>query len=148
MFVKNLGAIVTVATLMGCSTYNTTVVVQAAPQTAVPAPLAHCVAPAGTGPFEALTKPTVTGHIDVPARARAEHVVGCAGVRFRLGADGTPHDIAVLTEFPAGYGFAAAAVEAIAESRWAAKDDQAWRYIIYLVQPGKPNPTDKPALRT
>ncbi|MBV9784252.1 MAG: energy transducer TonB [Acidisphaera sp.] len=72
----------------------------------------------------------------MPARALAEHVSGCAGVRFRIASDGSPHDITVMAEYPAGYGFGDTARAVIAAARWPPKDDEAWRYLILNMRPG------------
>ena len=133
------------ALLCGCQVQNTTVVDQAA--AAGPASnhvLVHvmapspCAAPAHTGPFEHLTKPRTSSAVPMPPRALAEHVNGCAGVRFRIGPDGSPRDIAVLAEYPLGYGFADTAHAAIATARWAPVDDMAWRYLIINMNPHAP----------
>lgn len=101
---------------------------QAAPRPSLPP--SPCIAPAGTGPFERLHKPLSATTIRKPDRALAEHVHGCAGVRFRIGPDGLPRDMVVMAEYPAGYGFGEVAREAIAGSRWEARDDLSWRYLI------------------
>jgi hypothetical protein len=68
--------------------------------------------------------------VPIPPKALADHVSGCAGVRFRIDPDGTPRDVVALTEYPLGYGFAHTAELAVADFRWPARDDRAWRYLI------------------
>ncbi len=97
-----------------------------------------CRAPAGTGPFERLPHPVSSAPVPMPPRALAEHVNGCAGVRFRLAPDGSPTDMTVMAEYPAGYGFGDTASAAITATRWPAKDDQAWRYVVINMHPGAP----------
>jgi hypothetical protein len=97
-----------------------------------------CRAPAGTGPFEHLDHAVSGTRVAMPARAMAEHVNGCAGVRFRLSPDGTPRDITLMAEYPTGYGFGATAMAAIAGGRWPAKDDDAWRYVVINMHPHAP----------
>ena len=70
--------------------------------------------------------------------ALAEHVNGCAGVRFRIGRDGTPRDIQVLADYPVGYGFGDAVQQMVATTRWTPRDDLAWHYelkTVFTVQP-------------
>lgn len=138
--------------MAGCQVQHTTVLEQASSATVAsnanpappvaprPAPVRYspCAAPAGTGPFERLSRPVASSSVPMPPKALAEHVDGCAGVRFRLGPDGAPRDIAVLAEYPLGYGFGATAYAAVAAARWPAKDDEAWRYIIINMHPHKP----------
>ncbi len=101
----------------------------------VPSP---CTAPANTGPFERLPHPVSGTTVPMPPRAMAEHVSGCAGVRFRLDADGRPRDIVVMAEYPVGYGFGQTASSAIEGARWPAKDDAAWRYLVINMHPRPP----------
>ena len=116
----------------------------AAPPRPIPRPApppAPCTAPAGTGPFEHLTRPVVGGHIVMPPKAVAGHVSGCAGIRFRIGPTGAPEDVQALTEYPLDYGFAPAAIAVIKATRWPARDDTAWRYLIVNMRPGGPAPS-------
>jgi hypothetical protein len=92
--------------------------------------LSPCTAPAGTGPFEHLANPVNHVTVPIPPKALADHVSGCAGVRFRIDPDGTPRDVVALTEYPLGSGFAHTAELAVADFRWPARDDRAWRYLI------------------
>jgi|GEM_PF-6978452 hypothetical protein len=145
-----LGAVLVLA---GCQEQRTVILEQqsAAAQAANVAPppprpravtqqdTSPCRAPAGTGPFEHLPHVVSSASVPMPPRAMAEHVNGCAGVRFRLAPDGSPTDITVMAEYPAGFGFGATASAAIAASRWPAKDDQAWRYMVINMHPGAPN---------
>ncbi len=141
-------AICATTMLCGCQVQNTTVVDQTTAtgpasrhvvlHIAAPSP---CTAPAHTGPFERLTRPQTASAVPMPRRALAERVNGCAGVRFRIGPDGSPRDIAVLTEYPLGYGFADTSRAAIAATRWPPGDDMAWRYLIINMHPGTPKPS-------
>ena len=133
--------------LAGCQEQRTVVVEQQAQSAGGVAPVARpqfavhyspCAAPRGTGPFEPLTPPVHVESIPKPQRALAEHVNGCAGVRFRIGRDGIPQDIQVMADYPAGYGFGDAVRQMVATSRWTPRDDLAWHYAvknIYTVQP-------------
>jgi pantoate kinase len=70
-------------------------------------------------------------YISVPKRAVTEHVRGCAGIRLHIAPDGTPHDITVVAEVPAGYGFGDAAKQAAASMIWAPVNDSKWQYIVF-----------------
>jgi hypothetical protein len=94
-----------------------------------------CTAPAGTGPFERLPKPVGGVPVPMPAKAMADNVRGCAGVRFRIGPDGSTRDVAVLTEYPIGYGFADTAKSIVLKTRWPNQDDLAWRFLIVNMNP-------------
>lgn len=137
------------ALLCGCQIQHTTVLEQAssaslaangmvvAPPpprrtTVIPSP---CQSPPGTGPYEHLSKPMQAASVPMPPRALAEHVRGCAGIRFRIGPDGVPQDITVVADYPAGYGFGEAASDAVSRTRWAPKDDMAWRYLVVNMRP-------------
>ena len=67
-------------------------------------------------------------HYEKPARAAAEHLSGCASVRFRVGPDGMPSDIEVLAEYPPGYGIAQSLVTAIGEARFVPANDLSWHF--------------------
>ncbi len=137
--------------LVGCQEQKTVVVEQAQaggyagyqppPPRPQPPPVRHvdilapCSAPAGTGPFEKLPPAVRGGHVPTLERANAEHVAGCAGVRFRIGADGRARDITVMADYPVGYGFGQAGADAIADTQWAPMDDLSWRYLRLLIRP-------------
>jgi hypothetical protein len=104
-----------------------------------PRPRTPCDAPAGTGPFERPPRPISTKTIPLPPRVLAEHVSGCAGVRFRIGPDGVARDITVMADYPLGYGFGETARQAIAGSVWAPRDDLAWHYIVFHMNPPAPH---------
>ncbi len=87
-----------------------------------------CAEPWGSGPFTQAGPPLSAPPVVPPARAAREHVSGCAGLRFRIGADGTPGDVEVLVEAPNGYGFGEAAAQALAASRWAPGTDESFHY--------------------
>jgi hypothetical protein len=93
----------------------------------------QCAPPWGSGPFTPMGKPIETVSIPKPARALAEHVSGCGGVRFRIGPDGTPQDVEVLADYPLGYGFGETVRQAVASSRWAPRDDLSWHYLNYTI---------------
>ncbi len=124
--------------LAGCQVQHTTVVEQAnAGGGGVPVPVRRpvqqrspCTAPAGSGPFESLQAPYAHPPVPSPPRAVAEHVNGCAGIRFRIGPDGAPTDVEALTEYPIGYGFAETARAKVEAMRWAPRDDLSWRFLI------------------
>jgi hypothetical protein len=103
-----------------------------------PAPKRHagaaqCEPPWGTGPFTRVGNPISTQPVPKPARALAEHVSGCGGVRFRIGPDGAPQDVDVLAEYPVGYGFGDHVKALIENSRWSPRDDLSWHYVDYTV---------------
>jgi hypothetical protein len=87
-----------------------------------------CAEPWGSGPFTEVGPPVSAPPVIKPARAAREHVSGCAGLRFRIAADGTPTDVEVLVEAPAGYGFGEAATRRVEASRWGARADGAFHY--------------------
>ena len=89
-----------------------------------------CNAPASGGPYEHLSNPVYNPVMTLPEKATAEHVNGCAGVRFRLGPDGVPQDITLVTEYPLGYGFGQYALGKISAMRWAPRDDLSWRFLV------------------
>jgi hypothetical protein len=104
-----------------------------APAQPRPAPInlaTACAEPWGSGPFTEAGPPLAMHAITPPARAAAEHVSGCAGLRFRIGADGVPTDIEVLVEAPSGYGFGQAAAQAVGASRWAPRADDSFHYVV------------------
>ena len=78
-------------------------------------------------------EPVQTASIPKPARAVAEHVNGCGGVRFRIGPNGMPQDIEVMADYPVGYGFGETVRQAVASSRWAPRDDLSWHYVNYTI---------------
>ena len=57
-------------------------------------------------PTLALKSPVVVSrpHFDVSKKAQADHINGCAAAMYHLASDGTPVDIKLVTEYPAGYG--------------------------------------------
>jgi hypothetical protein len=87
-----------------------------------------CADPWGSGPFTEVGPPVTAPPVIKPARAAREHVSGCAGLRFRIAADGTPTDVEVLVEAPAGFGFGEAAARRVEASRWGAGADGAFHY--------------------
>ncbi len=87
-----------------------------------------CAEPWGSGPFTEVGPPVTAPPVIKPARAAREHVSGCAGLRFRIAADGTPTDVEVLVEAPAGFGFGEAAARRVEASRWGAGADGAFHY--------------------
>ncbi len=152
--VLGLGGLVVLA---GCQVQHTTVVEQATmasltarpgnpPPAQAPAPVPRpsaaasspCAAPAGTGPYELLPRPVYSANTPMPSRAMAEHVNGCAGIRFRLNPDGTPTDISIVADYPAGYGFGETGRAAVQATRWPGRDDAAWRYFIINMYPRSP----------
>jgi hypothetical protein len=147
-------AVLPVLAVAACQEQSTVVVEQssaaalAANNAALPRPIPRpapppspCAAPAGTGPFEHLTHPVSSADVPMPPKALADHVNGCAGIRFRIGPTGAPQDIQALAEYPLGYGFAHTAAAAVAATRWPARDDTAWRYLIINMHPGAPAPS-------
>ncbi|HTZ69543.1 MAG TPA: energy transducer TonB [Acetobacteraceae bacterium] len=136
-----------VAMLAGCQQQRTVVVEQAAagsvsatPPMHVLPPLPHpraaspCSAPAGTGPFERLPKPLTSFPVVTPARAKIEHITGCAGVRFRIGPDGHAQDITLMAEYPLGYGFGDAALHWLSTATWPPHDDLAGHYAVLTIR--------------
>jgi hypothetical protein len=136
-------------TLQGCVEQKTLVTEQASQGTVVagaaprPAPVRHhlspCAAPAGSGPFERLEPPLNPHGIAIKwsPEAIAANIHGCVGVRYRIGPDGAPHDVTVLTEYPAGFGLGNSVLLAFSDLRWAPRDDLAWHFgIVYHNPPG------------
>jgi hypothetical protein len=146
-------AIAMVGGLGGCQDQKTVVVQQAAtasvavvpprphplPPLPHPKPRTPCDAPAGTGPFERTPQPIHTTSIPLSPRSLAEHIAGCAGVRFRIGPDGLAHDITVMADYPLGYGFGETARQTIEAAVWATRDDLAWHYIVFHMNPPGPH---------
>jgi hypothetical protein len=97
-----------------------------------------CDAPAGTGPFERPGAPTHSEPVRWPERAISENVAGCAGARFRIGPDGSAQDVTVMADYPAGYGFGDTIRQALTVSRWAARDDLAWHYLVIIRKASAP----------
>jgi hypothetical protein len=89
-----------------------------------------CNAPRGSGPFEPLQKPISDREMPFPARAKADHVSGCAGLRFRIGPDGVAQDVTLVAEYPLSYGFGEAGLAKLAVLRWAPRDDLASHYLV------------------
>ena len=148
-FISSL-AILAVASnaLMGCQVQHTTVLeasatnaggggmAYAVPVRRPPPPRSPCAAPSSGGPYEHLSNPIYNPPLTLPDRALAEHVAGCAGVRFRLGADGVPQELTLMTEYPLGYGFGQRAMDKVSAMRWAPRDDLSWRFlVINQIQP-------------
>jgi hypothetical protein len=94
------------------------------------APPSPCSAPRGSGPYEHLQRPVSDPAVPLPPRALAEHVRGCAGLRFRIGPAGAPQDITLVAEYPVGYGFGDAGLAKLNGLRWAPTDDFAWHYLV------------------
>jgi len=103
------------------------------PQAAPPNLATACAEPWGSGPFTEAGPMHSAAPITPPPRAAREHVRGCAGLRFRIGGDGLPTDIEVLVEAPDGYGFGEVAAQALGASRWAARRDESFHYITYVI---------------
>lgn len=132
-------------TLSGCVTQQTTVMessqqaqasagaAAAARPVARPNPFAHvpvqCQPPRGSGPYAPTPRPLNNVQITKPARAIANHIAGCASVRFHISADGTPQTIEVLAEYPAGYELGATLAAGIAQLKYPPAGDTAWRFF-------------------
>ncbi len=101
-------------------------------------PPSPCASPRGSGPFEPLQPPIANAAVPVPPRAQAEHVAGCAGLRFRIGQDGIATDVTLVAEYPLGYGFGEAGLHKLRILRWSPRDDLAWHYLVVNWFP-KPN---------
>ncbi len=128
--------------LGGCVTQQTTVLEQSQqamaagvsprPRPAAAAargmPPAQCLPPRGTGPFTPMPHLINVVHYIKPARAAADHVAGCASVRFRVAADGVPINIEVLADYPPGYGIADSLSAAIAAARFEPTNDLSWHF--------------------
>jgi hypothetical protein len=140
---RALACLTSLVILQAC-VEDKTVVVQQASQNAVvagtaprPAPARHtspCAAPAGSGPFERLEAPLNPHGIVISwsPEAVAANVHGCVGVRYRIGPDGAPQDVTVLTEYPAGFGLGNSVLQAFSDLRWKPRDDLAWHFgIVY-----------------
>ena len=140
--------VIAAAVLGGCQVQHTTVLEASStngggggmpvyvPVRRPASPRSPCTAPAGSGPYEHLSNPIYNPEMALPDRALAAHVNGCAGVRFRLGEDGVPRDVTLVTEYPLGYGFGQRALDKVSAMRWEPKDDLSWRFlVINQVQP-------------
>ncbi len=88
-----------------------------------------CAAPLGAGPYAHAPKPLHSPTVPVPQRALAEHVAGCAGVSFRIAPDGTPRDVAVVVEYPPGYGFGDTARKVVQSTAWPPMQDKSLHYV-------------------
>jgi hypothetical protein len=91
-------------------------------------PPVQCLPPRGSGPFTPPPRMINEVHYIKPARAAAEHIAGCASVRFRVGPEGVPRDVEVLAEYPPGFGIADALTTAINEARFVPTNDLSWHY--------------------
>jgi len=70
--------------------------------------------------------------IDVPEKAQAEHINGCAAVMFHLAADGTPIDIKAVTESPVGYGFGELFARGLAATKFQpTATESKWYYEVH-----------------
>lgn len=94
-----------------------------------------CSPPRGSGPFTRAPNPVNHVQVHWSPRAVAANQPGCAGVKFRIGADGVQRDVEVLAEYPIGYGFGASVADAVKSARWAPTDDLAWHYLDLTVRP-------------
>ena len=116
--------------LAGCT--RNTVIVVAPP--AVPRPTVNpaCALPA-TAPRIAHTGPAlIVRNPETPPAAVQAKVAGCAGVLYRLTADGEPYDLQVITESPQGYGYGDAALIAVGGTRYHHQvDTNTWHYNTY-----------------
>jgi hypothetical protein len=140
--------------LQACVEQKTTVLEQASQGTVAangvapsrpppPPPVRHlspCSAPAGSGPFESaqgLLNPHSIKIVWSP-EAIAANIHGCAGVRFRIGPDGVPQDVSVLTEYPVGYGLGDSILQAFPALRWTPRNDLAWHFVVINHNPQGP----------
>lgn len=127
--------------LAGCTRNTLLVVVPNQPH-----PLAaRCAPPPGTvytspGPANPDAAPIM------PEPALQAHMAGCAGIAFRLDADGAPRDIRLVAEYPLGYGFGAAGIESLAASRYhpPVHDDSQHYLTVVMVPHGAPVPAPAP----
>ena len=99
----------------------------------------RCRPPASLVPTLSRQKPVVVSRpsLAFPEKAKAEQIDGCAGVAFRLAADGTPLDVKLETESPAGYGLGDFVVSQITATRFApppGESDQ-WYYEAHRYRP-------------
>jgi hypothetical protein len=97
--------------------------------------MSPCAAPLGAGPFTRAPKPLHSPTVPPPPRAVAENVRGCAGVSFHIAPDGTPRDIAVVIDFPPGYGFGDTARKVVGSTVWAPVDDKSLHYVDIRIDP-------------
>jgi hypothetical protein len=136
----SLFLLVSLCILTGCQPRGTgpdETVSPAAPSRLRGAPInlaTACAEPWGSGPFTEAGPPLSAPPVTVPARAATEHVSGCSGLRFRIGADGIPTDVDVLVEAPTGYGFGEAAAQALRASRWSPRADASFHYRIEIIE--------------
>lgn len=125
---RNPAGLVVLLPLAGCASQSVQVAapvvalpaaaLPAAPATAAPASAHPCRPPGSLGRTWAAPSALLDRRPELPDRARIERVPGCAGISFRIGADGTAQGAQVVTEYPLGYGFGAAALKAVEASRY------------------------------
>jgi predicted aspartyl protease len=75
-------------------------------------------------------------HSTLPEKVRDSHIDGCAGVMFRLTADGIPTDVKLVIEMPTGFGlgdFVLREIMATKYERPAATSD--WYYEAHRLRP-------------
>jgi hypothetical protein len=68
--------------------------------------------------------------------AETIHVDGCVGMLFRLGADGAPKDLKVVTEVPGGLGLGAYVARGLAAARYEPTGETGWHYVQKWVHLG------------
>lgn len=72
----------------------------------------------------------------VDAPVEAARVDGCVGMMFRLGANGAPKDLKVVTEVPGGLGLGAYVTRALAAARYEPTGEAGWHYVLQWVHLG------------
>lgn len=85
-------------------------------------------------PTLALRSPVVVSRprIDLPEKAQADHINGCAAAMFHLAADGTPIDIKPVTESPTGYGLGDFIVRELAATKYQPQPAELkWYYEVH-----------------
>lgn len=72
----------------------------------------------------------------MPAAVQTDHIAGCAGVMFRLAADGTPIDLKLVTENPTGYGLGDFVIREIAAAKFQPYPAESnWHYEVHRFHP-------------
>ena len=102
--------------LAGC-TRNTVIVL--APQQLNGIVTVNCWRPEDKQQHYLTAHETLQIVVKAPKAAEAQHVNGCAAVKFQLTKSGRPRNMTVLRELPAGYGYGAAVVEQLEQETFA-----------------------------
>jgi hypothetical protein len=78
----------------------------------------QCVSPEDKQTTYFTAQSVVSAGMVAPPHASAEHRSGCAAVKFQLTPDGKATNVAILREYPQGYGYGQALAESIQRSTY------------------------------